>query len=68
MSSKVTTYNFDSFELQELEEKTGKDGEEALKRWAHQNYPLRTASYLVIGDIEVSEDGTGSIEVVERDY
>jgi len=67
MGSTATTHTFDRFEMEELEDNTGKQGEEALRQWAHHNYPLRTASYLVIGEVEVSEEGSGSIEVVERD-
>ena len=60
------THKFHPEELEELKEKTGlDDSEEAMKRWARHNYPIRTASYYAIGQVKTNEEG-GSIEIIER--
>lgn len=66
MSVTRTIHEFDSHELEELEDNTDKEGEEALRQWAHHNYPLRIASYISIGEVSVDEEGFGKIEVIER--
>jgi len=67
MGTTTHNYEFTPEELDELKENTDlEDSEEAMERWARHQYPIDTASYMVIGDVEVDEDGYGSIEVVER--
>lgn len=66
MRPTTTTHRFTRQELEDLKKQTNtENGEEALKKWARHNYPIRKTGYISIRSVDTDGEG-GKISIDER--